>query len=52
MTEETKTSFLADLLRFSVIDFDAMAKDKGIATGHQMLVFLPTCAAIQILIIF
>lgn len=36
MSEETKISFLADVLRFANIDFDAVAKDKGIASGGQM----------------
>lgn len=36
MTEKSKTSFFADLLRFCSIDFDAMARDKDIANGHQM----------------
>lgn len=36
MSEETKISFLADVLRFADIDFDAVAKDKGITSGGQM----------------
>lgn len=36
MTEATKTSFLANLLQFCSIDFDAMAKGNSIASGKQM----------------
>lgn len=36
MTDATKINFLANLLQFSSIDFDAMAKEKGIASGSQM----------------
>lgn len=38
MTEENKTNFLAKLLQFATIDFDAMAKGIGVASGIQMYV--------------
>lgn len=44
MTEESKTKFLANLLQFAAIDFDAMARGNGIASGLQMYVGpLRTC---------
>lgn len=38
MTEENKVNFLTIILQYAKIDFDAMAKNKGIATGNQMCV--------------